>query len=82
MKDLVGDALRKLEGVDFTIDPVFGLAVPASVPDVPTAVLQPRGTWADPVAYDEAAMRYYDLTELERLARVAKTLATNGHAFA
>ena len=46
---------RKLEGVEFTVDPVFGLSVPASVPDVPTAVLQPRGTWADPAAYDDAA---------------------------
>ena len=48
---------RKLEGVAFTTDPVFGLAVPASVPDVPAAVLQPRGTWADAAAYDATAQR-------------------------
>ena len=46
---------RRLDGVEFTVDPVFGLSVPASVPDVPTDVLQPRGTWTDPRAYDDAA---------------------------
>jgi phosphoenolpyruvate carboxykinase (ATP) len=38
-------------------DPVFGLAVPASVPNVPADVLDPRGTWPDPVAYDAQARR-------------------------
>ncbi len=46
---------RRLDGVEFTVDPVFGLSVPASVPDVPTDVLQPRGTWTEPLAYDDAA---------------------------
>jgi len=35
--------------------PVFGLAVPAAVPDVPSEVLMPRGTWSDPAAYDKQA---------------------------
>jgi phosphoenolpyruvate carboxykinase (ATP) len=39
------------------IDPTFGLEVPTTCPDVPDAVLDPRGTWADPVAYDKAAAR-------------------------
>ena len=46
---------RRLDVVEFTVDPVFGLSVPTSVPDVPTDVLQPRGTWTDPRAYDDAA---------------------------
>jgi phosphoenolpyruvate carboxykinase (ATP) len=46
---------RKLEGVEFVTDPFFAIAVPTSVPDVPADVLQPRGTWPDPVAYDAAA---------------------------
>jgi phosphoenolpyruvate carboxykinase (ATP) len=36
-------------------DPVFGLRVPQNVPGVPSEVLRPRDTWADPAAYDRAA---------------------------
>jgi phosphoenolpyruvate carboxykinase (ATP) len=45
----------QLEGVSFVPDPVFGLAVPTSCPDVPDRVLQPREAWADKAAYDKAA---------------------------
>jgi len=44
-----------LEGGQFTRDPVFGFEVPVSVPEVPQNVLSPRGTWADPKAYDVQA---------------------------
>jgi phosphoenolpyruvate carboxykinase (ATP) len=43
------------------IDPVFGLAVPTSCPDVPAEILQPRNTWADKAAYDEKAKRVASL---------------------
>ncbi len=33
-------------------DPVFGLHVVSSVPDVPSEILRPRATWADRSAYD------------------------------
>jgi len=46
-----------LEGGKFTRDPVFGFEVPASVPEVPQDVLSPRGTWADPKAYDVQARK-------------------------
>jgi phosphoenolpyruvate carboxykinase (ATP) len=46
-----------LEGGKFTRDPVFGLEVPVSVPEVPQDVLSPRGTWADPKAYDVQARK-------------------------
>ena len=41
-----------LDGGEFVQEPVFGLQVPTSVPDVPAEVLQPRNTWADKAAYD------------------------------
>lgn len=36
-------------------DPVFGIHIPVSCPDVPNEVLQPRNTWSNPQAYDEKA---------------------------
>ena len=44
-----------LDGTAFAKDPVFGIEVPVSVPDVPAEVLVPRRTWADPSAYDAQA---------------------------
>jgi phosphoenolpyruvate carboxykinase (ATP) len=38
-------------------DPVFGLHVPESIPGVPKELLDPRGTWSDPAAYDAAAQK-------------------------
>jgi len=37
------------------VDPVFGFEVPLTCPDVPTAFLDPRATWADKDAYDRQA---------------------------
>ena len=36
-------------------EPVFGLAVPLEVTDVPSTILQPENTWSDRVAYRRAA---------------------------
>jgi len=47
----------KLDGVGMQEDPVFGLRVPRSCPDVPTGVLDPRSTWKDRAAYDRAAQK-------------------------
>jgi phosphoenolpyruvate carboxykinase (ATP) len=47
----------KLEGVAFVPDPVFGVLVPSSCPGVPSEVLTPRSTWADPKAYDPQARK-------------------------
>ena len=45
----------KLDDVETRTDPVFGIAVPVAVPDVPLEVLDPRNTWADKSAYDTQA---------------------------
>jgi len=47
----------RLDDVETTPDPVFGLHIPKSVPDVPDDVLQPKSTWSDPAAYDAAAAK-------------------------
>jgi phosphoenolpyruvate carboxykinase (ATP) len=36
-------------------DPIFGLNIPTSCPEVPSEVLIPRNTWQDKAAYDEKA---------------------------
>ncbi len=35
--------------------PNFGMSVPEACPEVPSEVLDPRGTWSDKKAYDEIA---------------------------
>jgi phosphoenolpyruvate carboxykinase (ATP) len=44
-----------LDDVPYEPDPIFGVAVPTTCPDVPAEVLRPRRTWADPDAYDRQA---------------------------
>jgi len=46
-----------LASVPTTPDPVFGIHVPQSCPDVPQEILQPRNTWADKDAYDAQARK-------------------------
>jgi phosphoenolpyruvate carboxykinase (ATP) len=51
----------RLDRVATVPEPAFGLAVPTAVPDVPTDVLLPRRTWADPATYDAQAGRLAEL---------------------
>jgi phosphoenolpyruvate carboxykinase (ATP) len=44
-----------LSSVETHPDPIFGVNVPVSCPEVPAEVLQPRNTWADKDAYDRQA---------------------------
>ncbi len=44
-----------LDDVQMEPHPVFRVAVPKSVPGVPTNLLDARSLWSDPVAYDKAA---------------------------
>ncbi|MGH9334834.1 MAG: phosphoenolpyruvate carboxykinase (ATP), partial [Vicinamibacteria bacterium] len=46
-----------LEQVETREHPIFGVHVPRSCPDVPTDVLDARGTWSNPEAYDAQARK-------------------------
>jgi len=46
-----------LEQVPRSKDPVFGLEIPETCPDVPPEVLQPRRTWQEPQVYDAQAQK-------------------------
>ncbi len=46
-----------LDDVEFVEDPIFGLMVPTEISGVPSELLQPRGTWDDPAAYDMQAKK-------------------------
>ncbi len=45
----------KLDAVPTRLDPIFGLQIPQSCPDVPEGILDPRSTWPDGAAYDAQA---------------------------
>ena len=60
----------QLDDVRFVVDPIFGVEVPTSCPDVPASFLQPRATWPDSAAYDRQA------------AALARMFADNFRAFA
>ena len=49
------------DGADTVTHPILGLRMPTSCPGVDGAILNPRHTWDDPAAYDEAATRLRDL---------------------
>jgi phosphoenolpyruvate carboxykinase (ATP) len=46
-----------LDDTPTTTDAIFGLAVPTAVAGVPAGVLDARGTWSDPAAYDAQARK-------------------------
>ncbi len=45
----------ELEKAEFTRDPIFGLLVPKSCPEVPPEFLDQRALWQDDAAYEAAA---------------------------
>jgi len=46
-----------LDQVTYRTDPVFGVAVPTTCPEVPVDVLMPRSTWSSELDYDIQAKR-------------------------
>ena len=51
----------ELENVDYVADPIFGLAIPTSCPNVPSDLLIPKNTWKDGAAYDKQAEKLANL---------------------
>jgi phosphoenolpyruvate carboxykinase (ATP) len=47
----------KLEDIEYEAHPVFGMMMPINCPDVLAEILNPKNTWADKLAYDEAAKK-------------------------
>jgi phosphoenolpyruvate carboxykinase (ATP) len=70
----------KLDGTATRTDPVFGLAIPQSVPGVPGDVLDPRGTWTDGAAYDAQAKKLAAMfrTNFEKFGSVAERIKSAG----
>lgn len=50
-----------LNDLAYEADPIFGLEIPASCPDVPNEVLRPHLTWSDQAAYNAQANKLADL---------------------
>ena len=46
-----------LKGVEYAVDPIFGLSYPAATNGLSAKLLNPRASWRDPEAYDEQARR-------------------------
>lgn len=47
----------ELDSVVWKVDPIFGVEVPESCPDVPSNILKPSNTWHDKAAYVEQAIK-------------------------
>jgi phosphoenolpyruvate carboxykinase (ATP) len=53
---MISSALNgSLEEISYITDPVFGLKMPVSCPDVPSEILNPRNTWENGQKYDVKA---------------------------
>ncbi len=50
-----------LDNVVFAEDPIFGVHVPTTCPNVPAEILTPKNTWADKAAYDATAKKLASL---------------------
>lgn len=53
---MIKAALRgELDKVEYQTQPIFGLKIPKTCPDVPNAILNPRDTWRNEKNYDKQA---------------------------
>ena len=69
-----------LDAAATSTDPIFGLHVPTAIPGIPAAVLDPRGTWPDPAAYDAQAKRLAAMfhKNFEQFGSASDTIRTAG----
>jgi phosphoenolpyruvate carboxykinase (ATP) len=81
-RSMVRAALRgRLDSYAFHPDPVFGLPVPEGCPEVPAEVLDPRGTWEDPSAYDQKAQdlaRRFNENFVRYAGQISESVRTAG----
>ncbi|ODT02923.1 MAG: phosphoenolpyruvate carboxykinase (ATP) [Gemmatimonadetes bacterium SCN 70-22] len=77
VRALLDDAL---EGIPFSPDPIFGLSIPAKVPNVPSEVLDPRRTWGEGAAYDAQAKKLAEMfrKNFEKFGAVAPAIVAAG----
>ncbi|HEX4936529.1 MAG TPA: phosphoenolpyruvate carboxykinase (ATP) [Gemmatimonadaceae bacterium] len=70
----------QLDGVPYEADPVFGLQIPAAVPNVPGEILKPRQTWANGAEYDAQAKKLAEMfrKNFEKFGNVAPEIAAAG----
>ncbi len=55
-RSMLNAALRgDLDNIETRTDPIFGLHIPVTCPDVPDEVLDPMSTWTDKSAYEDKA---------------------------
>ncbi len=62
----------QLDDAPTVTDPIFGLQIPTTCPDVPSEVLQPEKTWKSPEAY-----RAKSLQLAERFVKNAEDFASD-----
>ena len=69
-----------LDGTPEELDPVFGLAVPTAIPDVPPSILKTRDTWSDPAAYDAQAKKLAGMfrANFERFSSAGEAIKNAG----
>ena len=69
-----------LDGTPEELDPVFGLAVPTAIPDVPSSILKTRDTWSDPAAYDAQAKKLAGMfrANFERFSSAGEAIKNAG----